>query len=483
MQGHVRIFVLTIMYVFITLVAPTGDTKAQDDAARPRAALEGSASTLPHSSGEYLGQKWHVDENHLMWWDGKPYVPFGGFGIKPDNEFSLNTYNLWIDFDSCIRNPKYTRKQHKREIDERLQQISAFGGTCIVQFSMALPHLPEGPRPGMEWEEPKGGIDASRLADLKVKQAIFKVWAEFAPVVRNKCVRSIVLWNEINVWRWPDRMTTDEYAKLLGEYVRETKRIVGDLPVCFKVAGTWNAEAVIAGAAVADGLGFDIWFGHPQDAHARQDIKRARRMLESRQKKTSWFFIAEGGRGITEAGSDEAKEAKDYWDNWPPFRSKEEAEGILQAYARAGARGFIYNGPTSDAKSKYRDSYRWLSELKPEICRLMVETKTSVPPEPRRADGASSPARAIAAACSDRRVEQLVGDVLALRVTVEFSDRWNVWLVHFFSGDHRLGFASVSKDAKVLEVGPPETDEQDHNDRRQENSVKTDRGVKPSDRR
>jgi hypothetical protein len=77
MQGHVRIFVLPIMYVFITLVAPTGDAKAQDDAARPRTTSEGSASTLPHSSGEYLGQKWYVDENHLMWWDGKPYVPFG----------------------------------------------------------------------------------------------------------------------------------------------------------------------------------------------------------------------------------------------------------------------------------------------------------------------------------------------------------------------------------------------------------------------
>ena len=27
------------------------------------------------------------------------------------------------------------------------------GGTCIVQFSMALPHIPQGPKPGMLWRE------------------------------------------------------------------------------------------------------------------------------------------------------------------------------------------------------------------------------------------------------------------------------------------------------------------------------------------
>lgn len=35
---------------------------------------------LQQSSGEYLGRKWHIDENHLIWWDGKPYVRFGFTG-------------------------------------------------------------------------------------------------------------------------------------------------------------------------------------------------------------------------------------------------------------------------------------------------------------------------------------------------------------------------------------------------------------------
>jgi hypothetical protein len=336
---------------------------------------------LPQSSGEYLGHEWHIDENHLMWWDGKPYIPFGGFGITPGNEFELNTFNLWIDFDPFIEKPQYTRKQHRADIARKLGAISKVGGTCIVQFSMALPHIPEGPKPGMRWREPEGGIDGSRLADPEVKRGILKVWEYYAPAVRKECVRAIVLWNEINVWRWPERMSVDKYGQVLSEYAREVKRMVGDLPVCFKVVGTWNAAAVIAGAAAADGLGFDVWFTKPDDARAQEEIERALWMLEGRQKKTTWFFIAEGGRGITEGGTDEAKDVENYWDNWPPLRSKTEAQGILRAYVRSGAKGFIYNGPTSELGSNYRSSYRWLGELKPEIVDLMVTMKRPSPEE------------------------------------------------------------------------------------------------------
>lgn len=317
-----------------------------------------------------------------MWWDGRPYVPFGGFGIEPANEFGLKTYNLWIDLDPFAKNPQYTREQHRRSIAQRLKRIADSGGTCIVQFSMAGPQMPEGPRPDMKWEEPKGGVDASRLADPKVKQAIFRVWAEYAPAVRSECVRAVVLWNEINVWRWPDHTSDEKYVLLLAEYVREVKRVVGDLPVCLKIVGTWNARTVIAAAgSAADGLGFDVWFNHAHHTRASGDIERALRMLEARQQRTTWFFIGEGGRG---ADLPENSPVEDYWDRWPPFRSQEEAAEILRAYARAGAKGFIYNGPSSDANSKYHDSYRWLGELRPEVTELMIHTTIRTGLEPRR---------------------------------------------------------------------------------------------------
>jgi hypothetical protein len=403
---------------------------------------------ISQTQGEFLGQEWHIDENHLMWWDGKPYVPFGGFGIEAGNHEGLRTHNLWIDFDPFIADASFTVAQHKRQIRERLEAIRKAGDTCIVQFSMALPHIPNGPEPGMEWHVPEGGIDGSRLADPKVKEAIVEVWAEYAPVVRNPCVRAVVLWNEINVWRWPERMSTDQYAEVLGGYVREAKRLVGDAPVCFKTAGTWNAHAAIAAAAVADGLGFDVWFSNPDDEHARMEIARALRMLETRQTKTCWFFIAEGGRTL---GDD--REGVGYPEAWPPFRSKSEAGGILEAYAHAGAKGFIYNGPAGN--EGYAESYRWLGERKPEIVRLMIEAKR---PATARGNGASA-AKAIAAACEDARVLEFLKGAQSLRVEVEFSDRWQVWLVHLFADDRQAAFASVSPAGEVLEVGGPESDD------------------------
>jgi hypothetical protein len=259
-------------------------------------------------------------------------------------------------------------------------------------------------------------------------------------------------------------MSVEKYGQVLGEYAREVKRMVGDLPVCFKIAGTWNATAVIAGAAAADGLGFDVWFTKPDDAGARREIERALRMLETRQKKTTWFFIAEGGRGIAEDGSDDASAVENYWDRWPPFRSKKEARAILRAYAQSGSKGFIYNGPTSEPGSKYRGSYRWLGELKPEITTLMVETKR-LPPE---ACWAMTAERAVTAARADERVQELLRGLDDVRAEAECAERWPVWLVHFFAGERRVGFASVSEDGNVLEVGAAEESEKDSDDQSEE---------------
>jgi hypothetical protein len=433
----------TIALVWLTALALV-EARAAEESRSPAPRKQ----DIPETHGEFLGQGWHIDENHLMWWDGSPYVPFGGFGIETGNDDDLRAHNLWIDFDPFIADPKFTVEQHKRQIRERLETIKSAGDTCIVQFSMALPHIPNGPEPGMEWHVPEGGIDGSRLADPEVKEAIVKVWGEYAPVVRNPCVRAIVLWNEINIWRWPERMSTDQYAELLKGYVSEAKRLIGDVPICFKTAGTWNAHAAIAAAAAADGLGFDVWFSNPDDEHARVEIARALRMLETRQTKTCWFFIAEGGRNL---GDD--REPVGYPEAWPPFRSKSEAGGILEAYAHTGAKGFIYNGPAGD--EGYAESYQWLGELKPEIVRLMTETK-----RPATERGNEAPAaEAIAAACKDSRVLELLKDIRSLRVEAEFSERWQVWLVHFFEDDRQVAFASVSPTGQVLEVGGPESDD------------------------
>jgi hypothetical protein len=76
--------------------------------------------------------------------------------------------------------------------------------------------------------------------------------------------------------------------------------------------------------------------------------------------------------------------------------------------------------------------------------------------------------RAIAIARADDRAQEWRRGLDDVRSETEFSEQWQVWLVHFSAGDHRVGFASVSKDGKVLEVGAPEESDKDNNHRSEE---------------
>ena len=66
-------------------------------------ARPGFEGRLRQASGEYMGQTWLIDENHLMWWDGKPYVRFGFTGngdpaqmLKAGfNQFTLMPSEQW----------------------------------------------------------------------------------------------------------------------------------------------------------------------------------------------------------------------------------------------------------------------------------------------------------------------------------------------------------------------------------------------------
>ncbi len=90
-----------------------------------------------------------------------------------------------------------------------------------------------------------------------------------------------------------------------------------------------------------------------------------------------------------------------------------------------------------------------MGELQPEIVDLMVGTK---PPPLKERQGITAE-RAIAVARADERVKELLKEFDDLRTEAEFSEKWRVWLVHFFAGDRRVAFASVSEEGEVLEVG------------------------------
>ena len=129
---------------------------------------------------------------------------------------------------------------------------------------------------------------------------------------------------------------------------------------------------IAAARVAADGLGFDTWDMDGDEGRAAREIQHALHMLEERQQKTTWFFIAEGGRSIPRRNS----RSPGCGTATRRFARRRKQPGFCDGAAHAGAKGFIYNGPNSDSESNYRDSYRWLGELEPEISRLMVEIKT-----------------------------------------------------------------------------------------------------------
>mgnify|MGYP000719330944 CR=1 FL=1 len=42
--------------------------------------------TVQRSHGSYHGHRWEIDEDHLLLWDGKPYVRYGFTGNGPIQE-------------------------------------------------------------------------------------------------------------------------------------------------------------------------------------------------------------------------------------------------------------------------------------------------------------------------------------------------------------------------------------------------------------
>ena len=130
---------------------------------------------------------------------------------------------------------------------------------------------------------------------------------------------------------------------------------------------------------------------------------------------------------------------------------------LLNQYGYRGFNRFLMN-PTAARAAR---EVEWMLELRPQIVPLVVQT-TQRPP----AAALLTRENAIAAARTNRRVQELCDGVEPIGAVAEFSDRWNVWLVHFFAGDRQIAFASVSKEGKVLEVGPPEADGQERDNRK-----------------
>jgi len=252
----------------------------------------------------------------------------------------------------------------------------------------------------------------------------------------------------------------------LAEYAKLAKEVIGPVPVFVcsaSMAGEAGGYLAMHRWALREGVDGLIrnhyGQGGKEDRHTLVSLARWLADVQQESGCTKHLWANEVGYvrpDVTDAER-AAAEAADpgaggsFGSEWA-FPSQESLRGMVLLLNQYGYRGFnrFLMSPSSSRAAR---EVEWMAKLRPEIVSLVVKTKDSPP--------AAAPItrdQATVAARRNPRVEQLLRGVDPIRTTAEFSNRWNVWLVTFLSGDRRIAFASVSNDGDVLEVGPPEAD-------------------------
>lgn len=294
-----------------------------------------------YTKGTYKGHKWYINERNVLHWDGKPHIPF-------------TTNQIWIDHD------KFSKDQFLfqfKYLDELTNNLSREGKTYFVLF---LTH-PE----------------IKSLKDLDqphIKAGFEKEWRKFAPAVAKEGLRAMTFYNEINVLPSPKRFSLTEYSKILNEYGRSMKAIVGDVPVILKVASDWNVDAAMAAIQgdFIDGLGGDFFSDRPDEQLKKQMVRPLRLLRKSMKSKLFW---------ITEFSRMTGKEPHI---QWPAFESKEQMRNFMEIFISSGATGFYYFDLHPDTKGFAEvtpETARWFQELEGEIRnRILVPDKKEKTP-------------------------------------------------------------------------------------------------------
>ena len=103
----------------------------------------GSDKVVKPTCGKYMGQKWHIDANHLLWWSGKPYVRYGFTGNGDVDTFMklgfthFNAYpseELWVFSKQPAKN-----NQAVREVDEFTDELVSKGATYYAGLNLLWP--------------------------------------------------------------------------------------------------------------------------------------------------------------------------------------------------------------------------------------------------------------------------------------------------------------------------------------------------------
>lgn len=292
------------------------------------------------TKGEYKGHKWYIDKNHLMWWDDKHYIPF-----------SIN--QIWIDYDLY---PKSRFAQHYNYIDFLTNRLTQKGESYFVLF-LTHPQIHE----------------LSDLLKPSIEAKFKEEWKKFAPAVAKDGLRAMTFYNEINILPISSPKNIHEYKRILNQYAKNMKEIVGNVPVILKIAFDWNVDATMAAVQgdYIDGIGGDFFSSEPDISLKRQMQKPIALLNQSSKTKLFW---------ITEFSRIAGKEPNLYW---PAFTSKNHMRRFLDTFVSYGATGFFYFDLNMD-ESGWKNSQgfaqvtpetaKWFRELQPEITKKILSS-------------------------------------------------------------------------------------------------------------
>jgi len=320
-------------------------------------------STGERNAGTYLGHQWSFDDQQRLVWDGQPYVPYTSFadaGLVADEPGAARDVHIWIDNDDhAFTDPEY--------LDRYLTDLSDAGGTYTILMMRGMPT----------------DNDASTLMDPAVRERILASWEPYTQAIQKDGLRAVILWNEIDIdFTWPESHSADEYGQTLGDYAREMRARVGDIPVLFKLTYSASyrddlATASIVAAATDDGcgLGIDVYATSCDDP-ALDSVAFFRERM-SAQQATALLWVTEFGM----MGEESEWEGDDacYWDLFPPYAAEEELRCHMDEMVDGGAAGFLYAGPTKGPMEgacdhlDYGSSQEWFDRAQTAVVQEIVD--------------------------------------------------------------------------------------------------------------
>lgn len=188
------------------------------------------------SKGKYYGQDWHITRGHLLWWDGKPYIPFSLNEIRLEKEIKqlLKDIDFMIErgitdfsFGYNTDTPMTERNAYDHKIRTMVDYLEKKKVNYLFYFT-----------PAFAIEKFSGNRTCKFLLRPPVQEAVAKDLQRFGPLVSRPGLRAVLFMEEINGNEGIQDSIENIYhylPLLLDTYGRKVKESIGDVPVIMSI--------------------------------------------------------------------------------------------------------------------------------------------------------------------------------------------------------------------------------------------------------